>query len=453
MSKDVTASGSHVSDDDLESACRTLESMTAAIEKQCHVLENQQQALRSIRHRDAHTQDTETIQSVRSGEVNRHRARLELEVTESVDRLQEQLQASARRTELTTSGMRSTISGLLDKDDRLLDGLEKAVLHQYMTDSAIASSEEVERLSKALIVLSSDEVHARLDDAYSSAVLSYRHDTIDTDIRLTSQSLSQQRDSLRSELEELCREIDSLSTMAVEYQHRTPIARALGTAASDVRAEKLVWSDYLSATLRYLTDRLEVLDSQNQHAHLHQAALEMLSGEFTRVVNAMLDNTHLSRSKPQSPVKVSQKGLKPLRLVQANLSDNQDPAAQLLRQLDVRVADLSDHANLLKSVKSASARKSTELTSLSTNTERSLSDHVAQSLDGTQTHVQALAGAVTAQSMFGTVRLTNQSTRLGIDQLKRDTEETGTAMRELNMDEFSESIKEQQHIFMEQWRQ
>jgi hypothetical protein len=254
---------------------------------------------------------------------------------------------------------------------------------------------------------------------------------------------------MRAELEELCREIDGLSTMVVESQYRTPILKALEAAKTDSDDDKAQWMQYMRATLQYLTARLECLEDGTQQLRSQHSALKTVSTALDGILAMTVDRKQPSKSLSQSPSKASQKGLKPLRLVQANLSESQDPAAQLLRHLDVRATDSRDAVQLAESLETAMREKDRNLSTLAARTETTVADQISRSIAKANANAQPLLSGVYAYSPFGNFNLVSNEATEGIAQLERKTQSLSDAMRELDVERIGRVIREKQQLLLD----
>ena len=436
--------GPLISDDDFESAISSLEASTASIELQCKLLEAQKKALQEIQARNA-TGQVDSIKAQRSSRFAREKAQAEFEASELADSLQSQVERSLKQSESATDGVQSTVERVLEKDDRLLDGLQKVLPQLADATTGSGGSEEIERLCSTLVLYSSAEIHARMDTAFQNAA--HVDGTEPNGTR--SSSMSSQGKSMRTELEELCREIDGLSTMVVESQYRTPILKALEAAKTDSDDDKAQWMQYMHATLQYLTTRLECLEDGTQQLRSQHSALKTVSTALDGILAMTVDRKQSSQSLSQSPSKASQKGLKPLRLVQANLSESQDPAAQLLRHLDVRAADSRDAVQLAEILETALREKDGNLSTLAARTETTVSGQISRSIAKADANAQAVLSGVYAYSPFGTVSLVNAEATEGIDQLERKTQSLSDEMRELDVERIGRIMREKQQVLLD----
>lgn len=430
-----------------------LETSTASIEKQCRLLEAQKRAISDIIQRNSSNQDTQSYKKLHSGRTTHEKAQLEFEQAELSESLRNQLTAASKHAESTIAGLPATLEKILDKDDRLLDGLEKVIPKLASADDAAANLDEVDRLCKALTQQLSLDIRSQIDETYRSAAQSDNVYTNGTHNNSDTKDNKAQREALESELEELCREIDGLSSMAVENQYRIPISRALSASREDIEAEKAAWSDYVAAILQHLTARLETLNDQFEHAHAHNSALKSVSSAFESVMATVVDRKPAQAAIAAlrgSPSKQSQKGLKPLRLVQANLSENQDPVVQVLKGLDVRVPSERDNpGRLAENLDTAVKEQLQKLSAFSSTTERNIADQIAQSLGKVERDSKALSGAVFGESEFGTIRLLRSEVQGLVDGLEEKTQRTGDEMRGLDITEIARELREKQKAVIE----
>lgn len=445
-----TLTGNYLSDESLEIAINSLQASTASIEKQCRLMEAQKRAIADIVQRNASRRDLTDPKTQRSGKSTHEKASLEFEQAELSASLRNQLSVANKQVDSMIENMPSTVDKALEKDDRLLDGLEKMLPGLLAANDSLSNADEVNQLCEALTVHLSADIRSQIDATYKKSIQSNQvyingnHDKGDV------QDTQSQREALQSELDELCREIDGLSSMAVENQFRTPISRALQTAREDVEAERALWSDYVAAALHYLIARLDALANQYEHLHAHGGALKSVSAALEAVIATTVDRKPTSGTPLNSPSKQSQKGLKPLRLVQANLSENQDPVVQVLRQLDISISDRDSPSRFAENLASGVKEQRHKLLSFSATTERALADQIAQSLAKVETDGRALAGAAFGQSEFATVTTLSRLVQEAIDDLEEKTQTTGAEMRGLDMNETAEVLRQKQRNVLEQ---
>ncbi|KAK3654026.1 hypothetical protein LTR56_003461 [Elasticomyces elasticus] len=440
------AVGRPLSDSDFETATASLETSTAAIEQQCRLMESQKQALTELKARNT-TQTNNTAGRDRQKKLARDKAQLEFEVDELADVLESSSKASAQQADAAVSGMPHSVNRVLEKDDRLLDGLQKLLpkLAEREADQDVGG--EVDRLCQLLAALSAQEIRLRLDRAYETCAGA----ASSTANGHTNESRRQQQ-SLKDELAELSSEIDGLATMAVDGQYRVPIMRDLQSTTSNSDSDQARWSEYVATTLQYLTSRLTALEQHYQHLHSHQGALSQLTNAIDEACMASSPTPQTTQqAPPRSPATPSSvKGLKPLRLVQANFSEPQDPVTQLLRSFDIRVADTSDTSKLIAVLEQASRDRRTRLAQLRESTECSMSDQLGETFVKADESVQDLLTALYAHSPYGTVRLADAQTETGKSRLETRIQDLGEEMRGLDIDIIAGKVREQQRQILGQ---
>nr|POF00976.1 hypothetical protein CFP56_20924 [Quercus suber] len=441
-----SAAGGPISDAEFERAISSLESSTAAIEKQCKLLERQKSALKAMRTRAGGDASTEQAQTIRQKKLTRERAQLEFESSEMTGSLQSRLQASSKQVEVAVAGLPSGVDRLLEKDDRILDRIQKIIPRLVDKSPDGAAELTVEKLCLALITLSAQEIRHRIDAAYTSCL------SASTDEHINGAS-QKQTTSLHAELAELSGEIDSLAVMAVDGRYRHPIARDLKSSRSEAEIERVKWTDYVVATFRYLIARLDALTDHTQHLHAYQSALRHLTATLDAMTAAAAAKEESQAAAagaagalPSTPSQT--KGLRTLRLVQANLSETQDAALALARHLDVKITDPGKLAEVLEQT---CGEREERLESLSRGTARAMADQMAETMNKADKDVQDLLGAVFAYAKFATVNIRNMETQEMLDQLEKQTQLVGDEMRSLDVDRFAATIKRQQQMLKTKW--
>lgn len=330
------------------------------------------------------------------------------------------------------------------KDDRLLDGLRK--LLPRISDSSLDRDEaaDVEQLCSALTILSVKEIHARLDSVYRQTVADYSRRRNGTSEKSLSESQMKQRDNARVELKELGSEIDGLVGIVVDHQHRKPLQKGLLAARADSQLQKAQWSEYTVTALLYLTSRLDAIGDHVQHLRAHSNALTTISGVLEETIATQVPRGGQSASSPIAD-RSGAKGLKPLRLVQANRSETQDPAVQFLRQHDIRVPENSTSAKFAEILDSALRERQERLFTLAHGTEQTIADTITQSLAKADADLQALLESVFAHSKYNSVKLVDGQVQAGLEKLERETQRIGDEMRELDVDAIARTVKVKQN--------
>merc|ERR1712070_49362 len=259
---------------------------------------------------------------------------------------------------------------------------------------------------------------------------------------------------LQAELDELTGEIEGLATMAVDGKYRHPILRELKTSQSDAEAESSRWNDYVLGTLQYLTTRAQTLDDHATHLHSHQDAINTVARTLEGV--AKVEETARERQRIQKRDSISlpstpiARGLKPLKLVQANFAEPQDAISHLLRQLDVRSApDLSDAEKLSRMLGETLKERESSLRELEGDTELGFAIQLAETLAKADANVSDLLGAVYKHSPFGSVNLVEGNIEEGLGRLEGRTQELGEEMRRIDVDQVATQARKTQARFLQ----
>lgn len=404
------------------------------------MLEAQKRALKDLQSRNAASDSAASGKDARQTKLARERAQIDFDIDELSQAASGRVRTATKQSDAATGAIPSQTDRLLVKDDRLLDGLRK--LLPRISDSSLDRDEaaDVEQLCSALTLLSVKEIHARLDSVYREAVADYTRRRPGSSAKSLSDSQTKQRDNSRAELRELGSEIDGLVAIVVDHQHRKPLQKGLLSARSDSQAQKSQWSEYTVTALLYLTSRLDAIADHVQHLRAHSNALSTISGALDDTIAVKAPGGGSSASSPVAD-RSGGKGLKPLRLVQANRSETLDPAVQFLRQHDIRVTENSTPSKLAEILESALSERKERLSTLAKGTEQTITDSIAQSLAKTDADLQALLESVFTYSEFGTVRLVDGEVEKGLEKLEGETKCIGDEMRELDVDGIGREVR------------
>ncbi|EMF10683.1 uncharacterized protein SEPMUDRAFT_150713, partial [Sphaerulina musiva SO2202] len=334
--------GRPLDDDELEAAIDSLEASTAAIDRQCQIMEQQKVALQKLKSQNTHSDSSFLAQEKRLQKYTREKAQLDFEIDELSATTKDRLRTCMKQTDATTGSLDASLNRLLEKDDRLIDGLQK--LLPKLADTALDRDEtqEVEQLCATLTDLSVSSIRSRLDSTYRQTLLEYTRRQKSTSMTLTDQQ-TKQRETLRAELEELGGEIEGLVTIVIDNQYRKSLKSGLTSARSEGHAQKAKWAEFTVTALVYLKDRLDAISGHVQHLHAHRAALRSISRTLEEAI-AVTEQARpgaVNNNTPSTPTNRDRqnaaKGLKPLRLVQANISETQDPVISFLHEHNIRV--------------------------------------------------------------------------------------------------------------------
>ncbi|KAM3420207.1 hypothetical protein BST61_g3497 [Cercospora zeina] len=437
-------SGRPLHDEEFEAAIDSLEASTAAIERQCQLLEQQKVALQKLKSQSGNHDAEFLAREKRHQKFTREKARLDLEVDELSVGTNDRLRTSMKQTDAAIGSLDGSVNRLLEKDDRLLDGLQK--LLPKLADTSLEKDEafEIEQLCSKLTEMSVQSIQARLDSTYRQTLLQYSHCGSPT-VPLTDQQIKQ-RETLHSELEELSSEIEGLVTIVIDSQYRKSLQNGMQSARAEGQAQKAKLAEYTVAALVHLTSRLDAISGHVQHLHAHGAALRSVS--MTLEKTTAVEQAKLGALSPTSPIggerHTPSKGLKPLRLVQANMSDAQDPTTSFLREHDIRVADPIDTTKLLGSLDTTVQEKQEKLNTLRKATEDNITEAVVRSLAKSDSNLHDLLSAVYAHSEHGKVQLIDYRVQAELDKLENETQRIGDEMRELDLDGITRDVKREQ---------
>lgn len=457
---DSVPHGRPLDDDELEAAIDSLEASTAAIDRQCQIMEQQKVALQKLKSQNTHSDSSFLAQEKRLQKYTREKAQLDLEIDELSATTKDRLRTYMKQTDATTGSLEASLNRLLEKDDRLIDGLQK--LLPKLADTALDRDEtqEVEQLCATLTDLSVSSIRSRLDSTYRQTLLEYTRRQKSPSMTLTDQQ-AKQRETLRAELEELGGEIEGLVTIVIDNQYRKSLKSGLTSARSEGHAQKAKWAEYTVTALVYLKDRLDAISGHVQHLHAHRAALRSISRTLEEAI-AVTEQARpgaVNNNTPSTPTNRDRtnaaKGLKPLRLVQANISETQDPVISFLHEHNIRVgggggeppaADLSKLTPLLDA---AISNQTATLDALQKTTEETMTTSILQSLAKSDADLHALLSAVYASSPYGEVKLIDAQTQAALEELEHQTQCIGDEMRELDIEGIARAVKRKQEEALE----
>jgi hypothetical protein len=442
----VAAAGRPFSDHEFELAIDSLETSTAAIEKQCHMLEQQKRALQKLQSQNASVESIAAAREQRSSKSAREKAALDFDIDELSQSTSNRLRTSIKQVDATTGSLPASVDRILEKDDRLLDGLQKLLPQLTDAPSGKHESVEVEELCSALTTLTVREIQARLDRVYQQSLLEYARRQAPE--KPLSDHQVKQRELLRAELKELSGEIEGLVAIAIDNQYRKPLKHGLLSARGDAQSQKFQWAEYTISVLTYLVARLDVLSKHIQKLHAHGAALRSVSRTFEGTLST--EQAHSGAPTPTTPISDrNSKGLKPLRLVQANISETPDPATTFLRENDIRIPDQSSASKLAEVLDSAVNDREDRLARLKNTTEETITDGIAQSLAKTESDLHDLEKALRLHSHYGEVKLVDPSLQAGVDDLEQRTQRLGEEMRELDLEGIIRAVQSAQSKVVE----
>lgn len=444
-SKTPLSGSQHIEDTEYADAVTSVEASTAAIDQQCRILEEQKKALLALKSNNAAKSES-AAKTSRQSKLSRERAQLDFEIRELSDGLTARLAQSAKVANAATSKLQMGVTRSLERDDRLLEGLQKLTskLPSRGEQTLGVGTIEVEDLCKCLTLFMTEDIKARVDEAYlSCAVEEQNHSEED------SEDDPERLATLRSELDDLSSEIDGLVSIVVEQQHRQPILDAITSSTKATEAEQERWSAYISDSLRYLSTKAEATDSYAQQLQAYNDTLRGISSTFREATTSPGSESGAGVVRPPSPEK-PQKGLKPLRLLHRTSSSLQtaDPVTRMLQNLSLptppsnATSDATALSEYLRTVADAPSdpQPTTEVLS------RALAHHLSE----TTADKEALLDAAYLHSHHGKAKLADGELISAVEDLEVKTKGLGDEMRRSDYDRKLEEIREMTKKLMDE---
>lgn len=233
---------------DFESAIDSLEASTAAIEKQTAILETQRDALRRLQQLNREPSSTLTDNDERRSSQARAKAQLDLETKELTESVQQRVNVTRRHADSSLNLLKTSSHRQLDKDDRLLDGLQKVVVKLAPLESSEKQLPDFTALSRALVKLESKIIKDRTNAIYLEALGSLANDNGDFEHQSNAQA-AQEAYALAEELESLISEVDSILDMTISRRYRAPIINALKLSDAQAQLEQQSWLEYVCTNI------------------------------------------------------------------------------------------------------------------------------------------------------------------------------------------------------------
>lgn len=229
---------------DFESAIDSLEASTAAIEKQTTILEAQRDALKRLQHLNRQPSSTVSDSDEKRSSQARAKAQLDLETKELTDSIQQRVNVTKRHADSSLNLLRTSSQRQLEKDDRLLDGLQKVMFKLAPLESSEKQLPDFNALSRALVKLESKIIKDRTNATYLGALESLADETDDFEHQ-DSAHAAQEAYALVEELESLITEVDSVLDMTISRRYRAPIINALKISDAQAQLEQQNWFEYV----------------------------------------------------------------------------------------------------------------------------------------------------------------------------------------------------------------
>jgi hypothetical protein len=232
---------------DFESAINALETSTAAIEKQTAILEAQRDALKKLQHLNREPTSTIADNDEKRSIQARTKAQVDLETKELTESIQQRVTVTRRLAESSLNLLKTSSRRQLDKDDRLLDGLQKVMFKLAPLESSEKRLPDFNNLSHALVKLESKIIKDRTNTTYLEILDGLANET-DSSEHQSSAQATQEAYALAEELESLVTEVDSVLDMTISRRYRAPIVNALKLSDAQAQLEQHSWLEYVCTT-------------------------------------------------------------------------------------------------------------------------------------------------------------------------------------------------------------
>jgi hypothetical protein len=232
---------------DFESAINSLETSTAAIEKQTTILEAQKDALKKLQNLNREPTSTITDNDEKRSMQTRTKAQLDLETIELTESIQQRVTVTQRHADSSLNMLKTSSRRQLDKDDRLLDGLQKVMFKLTPLESSEKRLPDFSSLSHALVKLESKIIKDRTNTTYLE-VLDGLANEKDSSGHQNSAQVTEEAYALTEELESLILEVDSVLDMTISRRYRAPIVNALKLSDAQAQLEQHSWLEYVCTT-------------------------------------------------------------------------------------------------------------------------------------------------------------------------------------------------------------
>ncbi|KAG9694454.1 hypothetical protein KCU95_g5631, partial [Aureobasidium melanogenum] len=420
---------------DFESAIDSLEASTAAIEKQTAILEAQRDALKKLQHLNRQPSSTVSDSDEKRSSQARAKAQLDLETKELTDSIQQRVNVTKRHADSSLNLLRTSSQRQLEKDDRLLDGLQKVMFKLAPLESSEKQLPDSNALSRALVKLESKIIKDRTNATYLGALESLADETDDFEHQ-DSAHAAQEAYALAEELESLITEVDSVLDMAISRRYRAPIINALKLSDAQAQLEQQNWFEYVVRTLDELARKTEDLALCTQDALAYTTAISQVSDVLAETLPPPTQPPSRLDRKPSTRGPSPQKTMNPI----LHRQGAKDPALEMLGYHSIRIPTESgtDSESVSQALHSAVLERQSRLQDLQKSTESSIAAQVAESINNADGDLQTLLGALYAYSPHSTVHLADSKVKKRLEYLDHEIERLGDGIKRLDVDQLAE---------------
>jgi hypothetical protein len=441
---------------DFESAIVSLETSTAAIEKQTAILEAQRDALRKLQYLNREPASTISEGDERRSTQLRTKAQLDLETSELTESIQQRVSVTRRHAESSLNLLRTSSQRQMDKDDRLLDGLQKVMFKLAPLEPSEKRLVDFNTLSHALVKLKSKIIKDRTNTTYLETLNGLANEADDFEHKSSAQA-SQEAYALAEELESLITEVDSVLDMTISRRYRAPIINALKLSDAQAQLEQQSWLEYVCTVYSSLTSQDIEIDTNNQVVRtLDELAqktedLALCTQDalaYTSAVTQVSDALAKTLPPPIQPPyrldrKPSSRGVPPTKTINPILHRQgvKDPILETLGHYGVRIQaeSATDPMIVSQALRSAVPERQSRLQDLSKSTELSIAAQVAESINTTDGELQTLMSALHAYSPYSTVHLTENKVKQRLEHLDHEIEKLGDGIKRLDVDRLAKA--------------
>ncbi|KAK4972525.1 hypothetical protein LTR66_011319 [Elasticomyces elasticus] len=437
-----------LADEELDAAIDVLQSSTAAIERQCHLLELQKQALLTIQARNKIPPETARTRERRVRQHAREKAELDVVVDELARSVRYEVDTGTTDAESAFTSLVAFVGKQLAVDGRLLADLEALAPQLQESNASSVSEEQVEEWCRVLVLLRAKNVRNLVERSYASA------DLLDPEA-----SHQDAVATVREELDTLLVEVESVIQVVVDQEFRRPILEDLQRTSAAEAVSRAERQRYVLACLEHVAIKLEALTTHARDLHDYRAAF----AEIARALSAELHeigNTQASQKRNKTAASAPQntgvnKGLKELILVRNNLAEPQNPIEQLLRHFDIRPnrTKAPDTSDVPKQLATAVVERAVRLRDLADSTSQTGSAELSNALMAAESDLQTLLRALYVHSEYGSIHLADPRLQGTLEELSGQVREVSESAAGLRMEDAIARLGDRLGGFVERWRE
>ncbi|CAD0106086.1 unnamed protein product [Aureobasidium uvarum] len=414
---------------DLESAIDSLEISTAAIEKQTAILEAQRDALQKLQTLNRGPTSAMSNTDEKRSTQARTKAQLDLETNELTESVRQRVSVTRRHAESSLDMLKTSSQRQLDKDDRLLDGLQKVMFKLAPLESCEKRLPDFNTLSRALVKLEAKIIKDRTNSTYVEALDSLANETDGLEHETNGQAAIEAY-ALAQELESLVTEVDSVLDMTISRRYRAPIVNALKLCDAQAQLEQQSW-------LEYLAQKTDNLASCTQDALAYNSTITRVSDALTETLPPQI------QPQPRLNRKPSARSASPKKLTNPILHRQgaKDPVLEILGHHGIRIPTetTADPEAVSQALRIAVLERQSRLQDLQMATELSVAAQVAESINMADGELQTLMGALYAYSPYANVHLTDSKVKQRLEHLDHEIESLGDGIKRLDVDRLAEA--------------